>query len=226
MSPSLRARVSCGLHPVRASTPGPTGGFSRLEDLNSRCWRGRQPPPRDSPVWSCLGHGATVEKLGQSFNTCEISDKNLDFQFLFKPLQTVPHSPSHLPYRVRAWPPASSLTGILCLQGWPPCENVQAWGREFGGDPSSWSDGHQKPKPGQSYRSPSDGRPGPRGAGGPGGRAWLLAGHSPLPHPVFLVLCFRVNGDEASVGKQAPGPPHWEVRTPCQRALGSVTFCL
>lgn len=120
MSPSLRARVSCGLHPVRASTPGPTGGFSRLEDLNSRCWRGRQPPPRDSPVWSCLGHGATVEKLGQSFNTCEISDKNLDFQFLFKPLQTVPHSPSHLPYRARAGhQPRHSQASSACRAGHP-----------------------------------------------------------------------------------------------------------
>lgn len=89
--------------------PGSIEGFSCLEDLNLVCWE--EAASCLSQGWfsgteSCLVGTAKFEKSDQCFKTCESSDRDLDFQFLLKLLQLLPHSQGRVPGGARPQPPA------------------------------------------------------------------------------------------------------------------------
>lgn len=89
--------------------PGPTEGFSCLEDLNLVCCGEAAsclPQGWFSGTESCLVGTAKFEKSDQCFKTCESSDRDLDFQFLLKLLQLLPHSQGRVPGGARPQPPA------------------------------------------------------------------------------------------------------------------------
>lgn len=102
--------------------PGPAEGFSCLEDLNLVCCGEAAsclPQGWFSGTESCLVGIAKFEKSDQCFKTCEISDRDLDFQFLLKLLQILPHSQGRIPGGRGPSHQPQSLWVPLCLRSLP-----------------------------------------------------------------------------------------------------------